>query len=241
MATESNIVFAVRIDTCSLSEPSHFLPRTAQMGPGAIAAFFPVTFGTRRAILGSGQALYGCPFRAWPSASSVHNMGSSSPGSFNDLFLRHQRDVFAYIVTMVPNRVDAEDIFQETCLKLLENAELFDPERKFFPWACGFALNQVRKFRRSHGRERWQFDDAVLESLAEVQVESSGSLEERLQLLVDCLAKLPAEKRELLLACYGCQGSLNDLAIQFGIEPPTLRKRLERIRRTLFECIQGES
>ena len=96
----------------------------------------------------------------------------------------------------------------------------------------------MRRFRRAHHRERWQFDDVVFESLASIQVKLSDAIEARLDLLMDCLAELPAEKRELLLQCYGCRESFNDLATQFSVEPQTLRKRLERIRRTLFECME---
>lgn len=113
---------------------------------------------------------------------------------FNELFLRHQRGIYAYILTLVPNRNDAEDVFQQTCLTLLEKADQFDSERPFFPWACGFALNEVRRFRRAHHRERVQLDDAVLESLVHVQLKSAGPMEKRLDLLMECVAALPAEK-----------------------------------------------
>lgn len=157
---------------------------------------------------------------------------------FHELFLRHQREVFAYIVSLVPDRNDAEDIFQETSLRLFEKAEEFDSSRKFFPWACGFALNEVRRFRRAHHREKWQFDDTLFESLADVQVRAAEAIQARLDLLTSCMAELPQEKRDLLLQCYGCRETLNDLASQFQIEPQTLRKRLERIRKTLFECME---
>jgi RNA polymerase sigma-70 factor, ECF subfamily len=171
----------------------------------------------------------------------VRGMQTSPPNQFHELFLVHQHEVFAYIVTLVPDRNDADDIFQETCLKLFEKAREFDTTRNFFPWACGFALNEVRRFRRSHLREQWQFNDAVLESIADIQVRLADKIQARLQLLMDCLAELPPEKKELLLQCYGCRESLNNLAAQFKIEPHTLRKRLERIRRTLFECMTRDT
>ena len=91
---------------------------------------------------------------------------ASSSNQIHELFLRHQKDVFAYILTLVPNRNDAEDVYQQTCLALLEKQAEYDLGREFFPWACGFALNEVRRFRRAHYRERTQLDDAVIESLA---------------------------------------------------------------------------
>ncbi len=74
----------------------------------------------------------------------------ASPSSqIHELFLRHQKDVFAYILTLVPDRNDAEDVYQQTCLALLEKQSEYDVGREFFPWACGFALNEVRRFRRA--------------------------------------------------------------------------------------------
>lgn len=157
---------------------------------------------------------------------------------FNELFLRHQRGIYAYILTLVPDRNDAEDVFQQTCLTLLEKADEFDSERSFFPWACGFALNEVRRFRRSHCRERAQLDDAVLESLASVQLKSAGQLEKKLDLLMECVAALPPEKRDLLAKAYGCARGLKGLATHLQIDINTLYKRLERIRTALFLCME---
>lgn len=164
-------------------------------------------------------------------------MHSSSARTFNEVFLQHQKEVFAYIVTLVPDRNDAEDVFQQTCVAILERQHEYDPQRRFFPWACGFALNAVRRHRRAHHRERASLSDAVVETLARVQAESATRIRSRIDLLMDCLAKLPAEKRELLMRCYARTGSLDALAGQFQIEIGTLYKRLERIRRTLFICM----
>ena len=66
-------------------------------------------------------------------------MNPPSPNPFNELFLRHQKDVFAYILTLVPDRDNAADVYQQTCLALLEKQAEYDRQRAFFPWACGFA------------------------------------------------------------------------------------------------------
>ena len=165
-------------------------------------------------------------------------MDTPSPNTFNEVFLRHQRNVFAYIITLVPDRNGAEDVFQETCLKLLEKASEFDPSREFFPWACGFALNEVRRFRRLHHRERTGLDDVAIEKLATVQHDLARKIESRLDFLMECLAKLPADRRELLLQSYSHRGGITELAALLEIEPAALRKRLERLRKTVFECME---
>ena len=165
-------------------------------------------------------------------------MDSSSRRTFNELFLRHQGDVFAYIVTLIPNRNDAEDVFQQTCLSLLEKQTEFDLERRFFPWACGFALNEVRRFRRAHYRERTSLSDAAIDVLADVQSKSAQRIADRLELLGDCMAKLSAEKQNLLMRSYAWTGGWDQLAAQLQIETNTLYKRLERIRKSVFECME---
>ena len=166
-------------------------------------------------------------------------MNPKSPNPFNELFLRHQKDVFAYILTLAPDRNDAADIYQQTCLALLEKQAEYDPRRPFFPWACGFALNEVRRFRRAHHRERMQLSDAVIESLASVQSKSADQIEAQLDLLMDCLESLPADKRETLMRVL--RASRRDAAILphgSALDPNTLYKRWSEYARFLMECME---
>jgi RNA polymerase sigma-70 factor, ECF subfamily len=165
-------------------------------------------------------------------------MSSPSHNPFNELFLRHQKDVFAYILTLMPDRNDADDVYQQTCLALLEKQAEYDLRRQFFPWACGFALNEVRRFRRAHWRERMQLDDAVIESLANVQLKSAGHIDRQLDMLMDCLESLPPDRRETLMRCYSHRGSMKELALRLGVDVSALYKRLERTRKMLIECME---
>jgi len=154
------------------------------------------------------------------------------------LFLQHQKDVFAYILTLIPDRNDAEDVYQQTCLALLEKQSAFEPKKKCFPWACGFALNEVRRFRRVHYRERVHLNDAAIEALASVQFKLAKRIDGQLDLLMECLEELPADKHELLMQSYSYHGRLKELAGWLRIETDTLYKRLERIRGLLLKCIE---
>jgi len=163
---------------------------------------------------------------------------ASSSSSVNELFVQHQRDIFAFILTLVPDRNDAEDVYQQTCLALLEKQSDYDPQREFLPWAFGFALNEVRRFRRAHYRERLQLNDEAIDSLADVQFKSAKRLNAQLELLLECLRSLSAAKQELLMQSYAYHGRLKELAGILQIDVNTLYKRLERIRRSLLECIE---
>ena len=106
------------------------------------------------------------------------------------------------------------------------------------PWVCGIALNHVRAFyKRSRRREAF-LSEAAIASVSEAQHRLSAQTDRRLQDLRDCLQKLTAQQRALLKRCYQHRGAIKALAEANQLDPKVLYKQLERIRRTLFDCIE---
>ena len=56
---------------------------------------------------------------------------------FDEQFSRCYRYIFRYIVALVPNHADADDVFQETSLAILQSWQDYDSTRPMVPWACG--------------------------------------------------------------------------------------------------------
>ena len=50
---------------------------------------------------------------------------------FVERFVRSQDRIYAYVVTLLPNRADAEEVFQQTSLALWKKWRQFDPGRDF--------------------------------------------------------------------------------------------------------------
>ena len=96
-------------------------------------------------------------------------MDTARHEQFARAFVQYQDRVYGYIATMLPNRHDAEDVFQQTSLILWQKWEQFDPERDFLSWACGIARNEVRNFLRRHGRARVVLSERLMDELAEVK------------------------------------------------------------------------
>jgi RNA polymerase sigma-70 factor, ECF subfamily len=164
-------------------------------------------------------------------------MDTSRHQQFAQQFIRHQDRVYGYIVTMLPNRHDAEDVFQQTSLILWQKWERFDPSRDFLAWACGIAHNEVRNFLRSHSHDRVVLSETMLQQLADLRIESQPILEPRRRALVDCMQKLDFLCREMLERCYANGASMKAVARQFRMTPNALYLRLRRIRRDLMECV----
>ena len=129
-------------------------------------------------------------------------MASFSTDRFIEQFLAVQGQVYGYIATLVPNRVDADDLFQQTALVLWRKHRQFDPSREFLPWTLGIAHNEVRRFFRSHSCRGTHLSDAMMERLAELHYASVSRTAPRFQRLAECMAQLTADQRGLIEQCY---------------------------------------
>src|SRR5215218_100140 len=65
---------------------------------------------------------------------------------FLRLFLQNQRRLYAYILTLLPNRADADDVLQETSLVMWDKFDPADPPTDFLAWARRVAYHKVLDF-----------------------------------------------------------------------------------------------
>jgi len=78
------------------------------------------------------------------SAQEEPTLLTMTPGSYNEaekrkqlvaLLTQHQRRIFSYIYTLVPDRTDAEDLLQEASLIICEKFDDFEVGTDFVAWA----------------------------------------------------------------------------------------------------------
>jgi RNA polymerase sigma-70 factor (ECF subfamily) len=163
---------------------------------------------------------------------------SQQHDQFVERFVRSQDRIYAYVATVLPNRADAEEVFQQTSLVLWKKWREFDPSRDFVAWACGMAHHEMRNFLRKHAnRGRVYLSEHVLAEVAEVRLKSHDVLEARRHALRDCLDRLEPGKRDLLERCYAGKDSIKTIAKDLGQRPNMLYMTLKRLRRALFDCI----
>jgi RNA polymerase sigma-70 factor, ECF subfamily len=157
---------------------------------------------------------------------------------FVERFVRSQDRIYAYVAMLLPNRADAEEVFQQTSLVLWKKWQQFDLNRDFVAWACGMAHHEVRNFlRKQKDRGRVYLSEEVLAHVAQVRLDSHDVLEARRHALLYCLDRLGQGKRELLERCYAGKDSIKTIAENLGQRPNVLYMTLKRLRRALFDCI----
>ena len=157
--------------------------------------------------------------------------------NFTELFVHSQRRIYGYILTVIPDRNEADEVFQETSLILWRKADEFDPNRDFVRWACGIATNVIRNRRVKCARDRHVFSEEFLEQIAEVRQSRSTWLDEQITRLAVCLQRLSDGQRRLLRVFYGDRYDTQQIAAELGIQENALYQRLHRIRRRLLDCV----
>lgn len=163
----------------------------------------------------------------------------------NTQFIRRltesQAPLFAYIFVLIGDREAARDVLQETNVYLWNNADRYDLSTPFLAWAKTMAKFQVKKYRLYAQREgrKLLFDDAVCQAAAEHLEASPESDSERpLAAMEHCLSLLGQPDRELLSARYIHRESVRRVAERLCVSEPSLRERVYRLRKGLYNCIQ---
>lgn len=82
--------------------------------------------------------------KAWSDESLMVLCRKGSSRALARLLSRHKDGLLSFIYSVVRDRHLAEDIFQETFLKVYRQAFRFDPERRFKTWLYAVALNLCR-------------------------------------------------------------------------------------------------
>ncbi len=156
---------------------------------------------------------------------------------FVSLLARHERLLGVYVMTMVPHPQDADDILQEAKVVMWRNFAKFEPGTNFGAWARKVAFHQVLAYRKRKHRDRLDFSEGFLRTVADEAETSADRLERRERLLHDCVAKLPAEHRDALHLRYHEGLSLEAMAARLDRTVGALYRLLSRVRQALHECV----
>jgi len=86
---------------------------------------------------------------------------------FVQLLTSHQSRLYAYVLSLLGDRTQADDVLQETNSVLWRKANEFELGTNFGAWMLKVAYFQVMAHRRRLTRDRLVFDDDFLQDIAE--------------------------------------------------------------------------
>lgn len=186
----------------------------------------------------------GAPRRAAedPDAELVARWRAGDPGAFEELVRRHEGRVYRFLLRMLGDAAEAEDVAQETFLSLHRNGRRFRGDALFSTFvyrvATNGALNRKRGLgRRSNWYRRFAENQAIGENLPAAPPDPEGATAHaELHALVqrELLGVPDALRAPLVL--YDVEGlSYGEVAAALGIPAGTVKSRIHRARRLLRE------
>ena len=173
----------------------------------------------------------------------VDRLRQGDAGAFDAVYDAFNARLLTFLVRMVRRRDVAEDLLEETWLRLVTHARRLRADTRLGPWLFTVARNLHVSYRRSRLLEDsaatglialWPFS---VERASPFDTAAASELEARIE---RALAAMPAALREALLLVGVAGLDHSDAADVCGLTPEALRQRLHRAREWLSIALQRD-
>jgi RNA polymerase sigma-70 factor (ECF subfamily) len=166
----------------------------------------------------------------------VARLKDGDTAAFEAVYEAYRPRLFSFLARLSGRRDVAEDLLEETWLRLVTRASDLTDDTRLGPWLYTVARNLFASWCRHRALDDHRLFDLALAWPGARPCESPfeaaarGETERRLEA---SLARLPQGDRELLLLVGFEEVSPSEAASVFGLAPEALRKRLQRARERL--------
>lgn len=168
---------------------------------------------------------------------------AQQPPSARDLYAilvrEHADGLMVFLRASVPASA-VDDLFQEAVLIAWRRLPDFDRTRPFGPWLRGIARNLVLDWRSRAGRMQYSDPaslDLIERSVAALERRPGDSFDDRLKILDECIQALAPDQADVVHLVYRGGQPLARVAEQVRASEETVKKRLQRARSVLADCM----
>ena len=162
------------------------------------------------------------------------------PKGFEALVREHHRRLIAYALALTHKTDVAEDLVQDALLVVHRDLTKFDASRDFGAWVRGIVRMKYLEWTRSNRTER--MSESQLEDLDARHREWDRAAEEgrgeALEALRRCREELGSHIAETLDRYYTDHLSCAEIAARLHVSEVVIRKRLQRARDVLGDCLE---
>ncbi|HPF71967.1 MAG TPA: sigma-70 family RNA polymerase sigma factor [Candidatus Krumholzibacteria bacterium] len=167
--------------------------------------------------------------------------------TYTRLLDEHRDRVFARALYVLRDREDAEDVTQEAFLRLWRQGDEVDPER-VAGWLTRVVHNLCIDQTRRRKVVRTHFGQPDTEAAELLPVESPHAapdwglrLDERQRRLLDAMATLPVETRDVMMMHYFQGRRLQDIAADLGKTESAVKVQVHRARKSLRAVLDRDA
>src|SRR5215471_5575600 len=167
------------------------------------------------------------------------------PGLLDRLIEQYQHRLLRYLVYLVGNRELAEDLFQETWIRVLERGDQYDGKHEFSTWLYAVARNLSIDYLR---RKSPISLEGLMDNEEHVPLEPAdprplawevAAQHEQAERISAALVSIPAGYRETVVLRFQEGLSLEEIATVTGVRLGTVKSRLYRGLSMLMSRLQG--
>ena len=171
--------------------------------------------------------------KTMPDSVLVNTYINGDEKSLEILILRHKHRIFGFIISKVLDREIAEDIFQDTFIKVINTLKrgAYNEEGKFLPWVMRIAHNLIiDHFRRNKRMPKFnntdEFDIFSVISDEVLNVEKQLIKDQILEDVKGLISELPDDQKEVLLMRMYRDMSFKEIAENTGVSINTALGRM---------------
>ena len=159
----------------------------------------------------------------------------------DNLINQYGKRLYGLCMTLCANSTEADDLYQDTWLKVVENISKYDRAKEFEPWLTRICVNTYRNALRRLARSPiWggfssnEEKDSIMNSVPSPAEEDYSSLHE-------AIARLP-EKHRMTITLFYFQGmDISSTAHILGVPAGTVKSRLNKAKKLLKEALKDET
>jgi len=181
--------------------------------------------------------------------ADMARLAAGNDAALNDLMERHATPVFHFLCRMVGNEDDANDLAQETFVRVFKSHASYRAEQRFSTWLFTIAANLARnhfRWRSRHPNISLDAENAEAEqSLGDTLPANSPTPKEaalaaeRAAAVRAAVKNLPEDLREAVVLCEWEERSIADAATILEATPKAVESRLYRARGILRERLKS--
>lgn len=157
------------------------------------------------------------------------------------LIEEYGNDVLRIATVILKSKELAEDVYQETFLRVVRSYSGYRGESSEKTWIISIAVNVCRDYMRSAWKRRVVLTDDFLTYTADSNTEEIIEKRSEKQALINAIMKLPDKYRDIIHLFYYQEMGINDIANVLKIPGGTVKSRLFKARTLLHDMIGGEA
>ena len=155
--------------------------------------------------------------------------------AFNELLIRFEKKVFALAWRLCFDQAEAEDLTQETFLKIWQKAGSWKPEAKLETWIYRVLYNLFIDSRRRVKTQTGELSEDIRSG--DVSPEQALIRKRTAQQVARALNELPDRQKQALILCYYQGLKAKDAAEILSVSQSALEALLFRARQTLKDTL----